>query len=217
MHVFIHMAMPSTLYMAMVSSADGSRRGRVSALIHVLGLRQAAAVRLGGPEGEGADDVTHVGAAILGGSGAIFWTTARTPISFRSIVWTWVCTVAATDAKELSFDGPLQIEGAIIVGYVNSTNRLLTVCWKGELIWALAGVERPPLLLGTKLCTFCSPPIDLSFNHGCWRRRSSHAICVLHYTAHQQSEEERSHSGDRHRIGLKVERVLRKPEEAEIC
>ena len=84
MHVFIHMAMPSTLYMAMVSCADGSRRAfwscrpwRVSALIHhVLGLRQAAAARLGVAGDEEIEDVAHVGVAFLGGSGAIFWTTA---------------------------------------------------------------------------------------------------------------------------------------------
>ena len=81
MHVFIHMAMPSTLYMAMVSCADGSGRAwpwRVSALIHVLGLRQAAAARLGAFEDEDFDGV-HVGVAFLGGYGAIFWTTAMSP------------------------------------------------------------------------------------------------------------------------------------------
>ena len=116
------------------SCADG-----LSALNLVLGLRQAAAANICAVEGEVFVDVIliHVGAAILGGSGAIFWTTALTQLSFRSILWTWVFTVAA---KRLSFDGPLQIEGAIKGGVVISTRPPPTVFWKGELIWALAGV-----------------------------------------------------------------------------
>lgn len=52
------------------------RPWRVSALIHVLGLCQAAAARLGAFEDEDIDGVHVVGVAILGRYGAIFWTTA---------------------------------------------------------------------------------------------------------------------------------------------
>ena len=52
------------------------RPWRVSALIHVLGLCQAAAARLGAFEDEDIDGWVFVGVAVLGGYGAIFWTTA---------------------------------------------------------------------------------------------------------------------------------------------
>lgn len=68
-----------TKNMAMVSSCAESLSAGVSALIHVLGLRQAAAARLGAFEDEDIDGVVFVGVAVLGGYGAIFWTTAMSP------------------------------------------------------------------------------------------------------------------------------------------
>ena len=53
--------------------------GENSALIHVLGLCQAAAARLGAFEDEDIDGWVFVGVAVLGGYGAIFWTTAMSP------------------------------------------------------------------------------------------------------------------------------------------
>ena len=161
--------------------AKAQRRGRDRHLeeLQGLGLRHTAAAFRGLGAAEVAAVVAAAVAFLAEVGDAPISTCTFAPIltvAFGSKFFTWVFTVA------VGAYGHQQIEAAPIP--------LLTVSGKGAILWALAGHWLPPLLRGTKFCTWIlSPQRGFRLKHGFCFWGASHACNMVHQGQQHQNEE----------------------------